>query len=444
MRRAVALVLTVTLVVIARSVGGEAPARFATMALGFILIVASLAGEAGEHLGLPRLTMHLLVGLVAGPEVLGLVTPDMTRQLQLVNGLAVALIGFGAGMELDVEALSRQRRELLRHGGTLVGVLFAGLFCTTLVASPWLPPALGMGWAGRCAVALVSAAVMTTFSPAVVMAVLTETGARGPLASRILALVVVGDLVLVVGFTLATTAAHLLAGDAANPVAASAHVVWEIVGSVGVGLAAGGALSVYQRLVDRQSALVVTGMCLVLAEVGSRMGLSALISCISAGIVVRAASPELASAMHRLLDRVRLPVLVLFFAAAGASFHLGELLALWPFALGLVLARAALIYVGNALASGPGSGLEPAVARRVPAGLLSQAGVTLGLSVLIAREFPAWGPSLSTIFVAVISVHELVGPVLFRRALVAGGEVRTAQVVEDAATAPASAATPAG
>ncbi|MBM4380573.1 MAG: cation:proton antiporter, partial [Deltaproteobacteria bacterium] len=388
-----ALALTVTLVVAARALGGEAPARFATMALGFILIVASLAGEAGEALGLPRLTLHLLVGLLAGPEVLGLITPDMTRQLQLVNGLAVALIGFGAGMELDVEALSRQRRELLRHGGILISVLFVGLFLVTLAAGPWLPPAAGMGWAGRCAVALVSAAVMATFSPAVVMAVLSETGARGPLASRLLALVVMGDLVLVVGFTVATTAAHLLAGDAANPVAAPAHVIWEIVGSVGVGLAAGGALSVYQRLVQRQSALVVTAVCLVLAEVGSRLGLSALICCISAGLMVRAASPDLASATHHLLDRVRLPVLVIFFAAAGASFHLREIVALWPFALGLVLARAALIVVGNALAAGEGPGLPPEVVRRVPAGLLSQAGVTLGLSVLIAREFPAWGPS---------------------------------------------------
>jgi Kef-type K+ transport system membrane component KefB len=436
MRRAVALVLTVSLVVFARAVGGEAPARFATMALGFLLIVASLAGEAGEQLGLPRLTLHLLVGLVAGPEVLGLVTPEMTQQLQLVNGLAVALIGFGAGMELDVHALSRQRRELVRHGGTLIATLFAGLFLVTLAASGWLPPAAGMGVSGRCAVALVSAAVMTTFSPAVVMAVLSETGARGPLASRILALVVVGDLVLVVAFTLATTAAHLLTGDAANPVAASGHVIWELVGSVGVGLAAGGLLYVYRRLVDRQSALVVAAMCLVLAEVGSKLGLSALISCLSAGIVVRAASPDMAEATHHLLERVRLPVLVIFFAAAGASFHLREIVALWPFALGLVLVRAALLYAGNALGSGPQSGLEPAVARRVPAGLLSQAGVTLGLSVLVAREFPAWGPSLSTIFVAVISVHELVGPVLFRRALVASGEV-------PASASPGSAAAPA-
>jgi Kef-type K+ transport system membrane component KefB len=421
-RRTVALVLTVSLVVFARAVGSGAPTRFATMALGFLLIVASLAGEAGERVGLPRLTLHLLVGLLAGPDVLNLVTPEMTTQLQLVNGLAVALIGFGAGMELDIPALSRTWRPLARHGGTLLGVSFVGLLLLWLAASPFIPLTAAMPWRERAAVALVVAAVMSTFSPAVVMAVLSETGARGPLASRVLALVVVGDLGVVVVFTLATTGAHLLAGDAAHPLAASAHVLWELVGSVAVGLGAGAAVYLYRRLVDRQSALMVAAVCLVLAEVGSRLGLSALISCITAGLVVRAASPDMAAAMHHLLERVRLPVLVIFFAAAGASFHLDALVALWPAALGLSLARAGLILAANR-ASAAASGLAPEVARRVPAGLISQAGVTLGLAVIVGREFPTWGATLQVLFVAVISAHELVGPVLFRRALAAAGEL---------------------
>lgn len=422
MRRAVALVLTVSLVVFARAVGSEAPTRFATMALGFLLIVASLAGEAGERVGLPRLTLHLLVGLLAGPDVLNLVTPEMTSQLQLVNGLAVALIGFGAGMELDLPALSRNWRPLARHGGTLLGVMFVGLFLLGLAASPLVPLTASMPWRERAAVALVVAAVMSTFSPAAVMAVLSETGARGPLASRVLALVVAEDLGVVVLFTLANTGAHLLAGNAANPLTVSGHVLWELGGSVIVGLGAGAAVYLYRRLVDRQSALMVAAVCLVLAEVGTRLGLSALISCITAGLVVRAASPDMAAAMHHLLERVRLPVLVIFFAAAGASFDLKALVAIWPVALGLALARGGLIVAANR-ASAAGSGLSPEVARRVPAGLISQAGVTLGLAVIVGRDFPSWGGHLQALVLAVVSAHQLVGPVLFRRALAAAGEM---------------------
>src|SRR4051812_43134645 len=101
MRRLAALILVLSLVLVARRVGGDGGGRFATMALGFILVVAALVGEALEHLRLPRLTGYLLVGVTAGPSVLNVITPVMTSQLRLVNGVAVALIALCAGMELD-------------------------------------------------------------------------------------------------------------------------------------------------------------------------------------------------------------------------------------------------------------------------------------------------------------------------------------------------------
>jgi hypothetical protein len=56
-------------------------------------------------------------------------------------------------------------------------------------------------------------------------------------------------------------------------------------------------------------------------------------------------------------------------------------------------------------------------------GLVSQAGVTLGLTLIVAAEFPAWGATLQTLMVALIAIHELIGPVLFRTALAKAGEV---------------------
>ena len=56
-------------------------------------------------------------------------------------------------------------------------------------------------------------------------------------------------------------------------------------------------------------------------------------------------------------------------------------------------------------------------------GLVSQAGVTLGLTILIASEFPGWGLQVQTLMVALIAIHELVGPILFRSALGKAGEI---------------------
>src|SRR5438876_222452 len=51
-------------------------------------------------------------------------------------------------------------------------------------------------------------------------------------------------------------------------------------------------------------------------------------------------------------------------------------------------------------------------------------GAALGLAAVARRAFPEWGVSLETLIVAMIGVHELVGPICFRRALRLAGEVR--------------------
>jgi len=56
-------------------------------------------------------------------------------------------------------------------------------------------------------------------------------------------------------------------------------------------------------------------------------------------------------------------------------------------------------------------------------GLVSQAGVTLGLAVLIAREFPDWGIAVQSLVVALNAIHAVIGPILFRAGLSRAGEI---------------------
>jgi trehalose 6-phosphate synthase len=55
--------------------------------------------------------------------------------------------------------------------------------------------------------------------------------------------------------------------------------------------------------------------------------------------------------------------------------------------------------------------------------LISQAGITLGLAAVVAAEFPTWGGQIQVVLVALIVIHELVGPVLFRSGLQRAGEL---------------------
>jgi hypothetical protein len=55
-------------------------------------------------------------------------------------------------------------------------------------------------------------------------------------------------------------------------------------------------------------------------------------------------------------------------------------------------------------------------------GLVSQAGLTIGLSLVIAREFPAFGADFRSLAIAMVALNEMLGPVLFKLALDRAGE----------------------
>ena len=73
------------------------------------------------------------------------------------------------------------------------------------------------------------------------------------------------------------------------------------------------------------------------------------------------------------------------------------------------------------------SGIPEDVGKATWTGLVSQAGITLGFASVVAREFPGWGNQLQLLLVASIAIHELVGPILFRRGLAQAGELEAPQ-----------------
>jgi hypothetical protein len=66
---------------------------------------------------------------------------------------------------------------------------------------------------------------------------------------------------------------------------------------------------------------------------------------------------------------------------------------------------------------------DPPVLRRWGwTGLVSQAGLALGLSAVVAREMPALGTPFRSLAIAAVAINEMIGPVLFKLALDKSGE----------------------
>ncbi|HEY8551221.1 MAG TPA: cation:proton antiporter [Vicinamibacterales bacterium] len=421
MRRGIALLLLIaTSAFVTRYGSGTGPTL--ALAFGFALIAAALAGDVFERIRLPRLTGYLFFGMICGPYVANLISATMARELQLVNGLAISLIAFVAGLELNLAHLRDRFGQMLRLGGTLLLVMFAGIFAAVWLAWPWLPLLPEAADWTRVALSALVTTLFVSFSPTVTIAVIADSRARGPLTELVVAIVVLADLALIVSFTLAMQAARwALGGAGAEDISLLAQLSWEIFGSFAFGGALGSAFALYLRYVGREVTLVLLALCASASGFGSIMHFEPLLVALAAGLVVENIAAASGEALRDAVERGALPVLVVFFAAAGASLHLDALWQIGFVAIGVSLVRYAFIRLGM-VAGLKVSGIDPDPGRHAWMGLVSQAGVTLGLTIVVANEFSDWGPRVQTLMVALIAIHEIVGPILFKRALVTAGE----------------------
>jgi Kef-type K+ transport system membrane component KefB len=429
MRRALALLVVLLITYMVRS-AGEGDARSTALALGFALIAAALSGSLFAQLRLPRVTGYLLFGMICGPYVLNLISRPMARELQLFNGLAVALIAFVAGLEMNLQRLRPRLRTLLRFGGVTLLFMYASLLAAFWLLWSWLPIAPEMTGLARFALVLILVTIVVSFSPTVTIAVITESRARGPLSEMVLALVILGDLILILLFTLAMQFVRwTVGGGVTDDVHLMARLAWEIPGSFAFGAMVGAGFAIYLRFVGRELTVMLLGLCVLLSVIGGRLHFETLLAALAAGMVVENVAPPRGDALKEAVERGALPILIIFFVAAGASMHLDALATIGLLAVAISAMRMAGLKIGTALGARTAD-IEPPLAQTVWTGLVSQAGVTLGLTIIVASEFPTWGLQLQTLMVALIALHELIGPVLFRAALARAGEVGQKDVEE--------------
>ncbi|MPZ16698.1 MAG: transporter [Luteitalea sp.] len=420
---ALLIVSSVTYLITNRVLPAQMAARGTALALGFTLIAAALAGEIFGRLRLPRITGYLLFGILCGPYLGEVINSAMARELQVVNGVAVALIAFVAGTELNLHRLRPKLQAMLKMGGVTILVMWTGLWVAYWAAWPWLPLVPEADTLQRLALSALLSTVTVTFSPTVTIAVIAEGRARGPLAELVLAVVILGDLMLILLFTLSSEAVRWsLGGTPAVGAGLVSGLAWEIFGSLAFGALVGSVFALYLRWVGHELTVVLLAVCVLLSQLGSALHFAPLLAALATGLVVENIAPPQGDALRDAIERGALPVLVIFFAAAGANLQLAALAQIGYLAIAVSLLRLVCIRGGTTLGCRV-AGLESPQARMVWMGLVSQAGVTLGLAVLVASEFPGWGDRLATLTVALIALHEIVGPILFRSALACAGEL---------------------
>ncbi|MEE9293354.1 MAG: CBS domain-containing protein [Phycisphaerae bacterium] len=408
---------------------------------GLMLAAALIGGYAVRLVHVPRVVGFLLAGVGLRVLLYGLAAQDdggiETRSLEAAAGplsaikdLALGLILFTIGGVFERSQLRPVGARILKIGLLDVSMSFAVVLVGCIVV-------LLLGHSGadlqeNITLALLLAAASIATAPAATLFVLQEYESKGPITDTICGLTAVNNIVCIVLFhalflILASLGAITATGGLAGRLLGALALT--TIGSVGLGIICGTTLGiVHGKLPIPETLLVFFALVLLLGS-GEKWlleqgGLSYnfLLTALVTGAVFAnvAIDPlKLTSALRTMST----PILAGFFVIAGYGLRIEQLGAMgWVGGVYVVCRVAGKMAGGHFGARWAGG---PAVGRRLGGALLCQAAVVIGLAAFVDRYWDSdLAAQFSTVVLGSVVLFELIGPLLVKRCVVYGGEVK--------------------
>jgi Kef-type K+ transport system membrane component KefB len=393
----------------------------AVAAVGFLLLAGTLLSELVEAIGLPHLSGYLAAGVLAGPYVAKLLDHEVVARLSPINTLALSLIALAGGAELKLDLVKKSLKSLVWATviqSSLVLVVMTGVF---VALRPLIPFAHTLSLTALVGAGLIWGTLSVSRSPAAVLGIMAQLRPRGPLADFTLAFVMTSDVVVVVMMAAVLAMVRPLIDPSATfSLTSFGALGHELLGSVALGTTLGLILAAYLRVVGKHLLLVLLVLGFGLSELLDYLRFDPLLTFLVAGFLVQNLTTQGEKLLHA-VEQTGSVVYVVFFATAGAHLDIPLLRALWPVAVALAGARAVVSWAAARLASNV-AGDPPVLKTWGWSSLVSQAGLTLGLTVVVAREFPAFGAPFRSLAIATVAINEIVGPIALKFALDRAGE----------------------
>ncbi len=417
MRRLLALGITIWLAWLVLVRLGDGSGSGTALGLGVALVAAFIVGWLFEFLRLPRITGYLIFGLLCGPAVANLITEPMARDLRVVSGFAIGIIAFIAGLQLNVMSLGHRLGAIVRLSLTTVAVALVGMAAVVFVLWRWLPFGAELTGLQRVAASVLVGTLLIGVSPILTTAVIAESRARGPLATIATAVVVCVELIVILCFAIAMEAARAaFPTQQGSELAVALSMVWVIFGSIAFGGLLGSLFCLYLRYVGRETTVVLLALFALFTGLGARLQFDPLLSGLAAGLVVQNVMGQAGDVLRDSIARGAMPVFVLFFAAVGASMQVDAIAALGTTALAVSMLRAVLLRTGARFGA-RAAGLDTPESPFLWRAFISTSEMTLSLTALVVSEHPAWAGQLEMLMIAIVAMHQLVGPIAFRASL---------------------------
>lgn len=383
---------------------------------------------------LPLVTGFIFIGLIAGPSILGMIPPEAITDLDFINDFALAFIAFTVGAELYLRELRSRFRSIIGMTVAQLAITFILGSLGVLLISDYIPFMKGMNIASKIAVSLLAGTIFVARSPASAIAVIHEMRAKGPFTQTAIGVTVLKDFLVIILFAVIINIGETLTAGTSFNMIYVILLFFELLFALLLGYPLSKLLDL---IISLKTKSIVKTILILLAGYGIftlfhflrdwslmqfnfKIYIEPLLICIIGSFIVTNYSKHRLEFLKILHDS-RNAVYVIFFTLIGASISLKILTTVWTIAIILfVLRLTTLVIAGFA---GVSMGGDPARYNRIAwMPYVTQAGVSIGLTAIVAGEFAGWGMEFATVIIAVIIMNQIVGPPLFKWAIEYAGE----------------------
>ncbi len=400
----------------------------ALFSVALALLFGFLAGKLAGRIKLPAVLGYLLAGVVFGPSLLGVFEEDLLDSFQFFPGLALSIVAFAIGSEMKVKTL----REMGSGIGIITLLESFGAFVVVTLGVYLLT--------GKLYLALIFGALAPASAPAGTVAVLHEYKAKGRLTNALYAVVGLDDGLAIIIFAVAAALAEILfTGESVSATNMIFVPAVEIIGAIALGGAIGAAAGYLSRKLFAQESMlsVSLGAVLLCAGIAQYFKCSLILANLALGMTYVNLFPISNRKAYQAIQTITMPIYIIFFFLAGANLHIGLLPKMGLIGLVYSLCRITGL-IGGSFVGAVISRQGRIIRNYLGLGILSQAGVAIGLAMLASGQFRSFGQQGNDVAVLVLNTicattifFEIIGPIGTRIAISKAGEVGANVTEED-------------
>ncbi|RKY42501.1 MAG: cation:proton antiporter [Candidatus Makaraimicrobium thalassicum] len=392
--------------------------------IGILILCGFLGGKIANKIKFPAVVGYLIAGLVLGPSFCNILNLKLLDGIGVLNDLALALVAFIIGSEMRLGVLRKM-------GKGIIAIILSESFGAFVVVASGV-----YLFTHKLYLALIFGAMAPASAPAGTAVVLQEYKAKGSLTNAIYAVVGLDDglAIMIYGFAIAF-AKLSLTGARISVLEVLKGPFVEIVGSILLGAMIGYISGYFLRKTHKKDEILVILLAalFICTGISKYYHFSLILSNLSLGMLFANVFFTSNRRAVNVITSMILPVYIIFFVIAGAHLQINLLPAMGLLGIIYILCRITGL-VGGAFFGAAVSKADPVIRKYLGLCILSQAGVAIGLAIMVTREFSPMGEIGRDIALLVINtiaattvIFEIIGPIATKFAISKAGETEKAK-----------------